>query len=264
MHALRGINLAIHARPVCRFQRTLGSGKTTLLNLIGGLDQPSAGQVYLFGHDLASCRTPSARACAMIGWALSSSRLLSSPPIPPSKTSSCRCVSPAWPDANAREQVMRCLTIVGLQKWASHRPFEMSGGQQQRLSIAAPWRITRRLSSPMSRRANWTARPDANPAALPAAGEKEGVTILMSSHDPTVTEFVSDVYELSDGQIVSDHLPGRRGAGRRAGRPQMVADSSFSAFFASSAVIPTCGPDRRRGCRRRVAALAAPARPAPA
>jgi len=208
VHALRGINLSISRGTFVAFKGRSGSGKTTLLNLIGGLDQPTNGHIYLFGNDLN--RLSDAERTRLrrdrLGFVFQSFALI------PTYSAYENVELPlriAGMGARQRhERVLRCLTIVGLHKWASHRPFEMSGGQQQRLSIA------RALAH----------RPDIIIADEPTGEldsetgrnilllfqrlvQKEGVTVVMSSHDPTVNEYVSDVYELSDGQIVN-HLHG--------------------------------------------------------
>ena len=204
VHALRGIDLVIVPGQFVVFKGRSGSGKTTLLNLIGGLDQPSSGHVFLFGHDLSrlsdSQRTKLRR--DRLGFVFQSFALI--PTYSAFENVELPLRIAGMKSRERRERALRCLTTVGLQKWASHRPFEMSGGQQQRLSIA------RALAH----------RPDIIIADEPTGEldsetgrnilllfqrlvKHEGVTILMSSHDPTVTEFVSDVYELSDGQIVN-------------------------------------------------------------
>jgi ABC-type lipoprotein export system ATPase subunit len=208
VHALRGIELTIHPGQFVAFKGRSGSGKTTLLNLIGGLDQPSKGRVLLFGHDLSKLsdaeRTRLRR--DRLGFVFQSFALI--PTYSAYENVELPLRIAGMGGKQRRERVMRCLTIVGLAKWASHRPFEMSGGQQQRLSIARSLAHHPDIIIADEPTGELDSETGRNILLLfQRLVQKEGVTILMSSHDPTVTEFVSDVYELSDGQIVN-HLPG--------------------------------------------------------
>jgi ABC-type lipoprotein export system ATPase subunit len=208
VHALRGINLTILPGQFVAFKGRSGSGKTTLLNLIGGLDQPSAGKVYLLGHDLDKMsdaeRTRLRR--DKLGFVFQSFALI--PTYSAFENVELPLRIAGVGARERREQTMRSLTIVGLQKWASHRPFEMSGGQQQRLSIARALAHHPQVmiaDEPTGELDSETGRHIL--LLFQRLVQKEGVTILMSSHDPTVNEFASDVYELGDGQILR-HLHG--------------------------------------------------------
>jgi putative ABC transport system ATP-binding protein len=206
VHALRGINLDILPGQFVAFRGRSGSGKTTLLNQIGGLDQPTAGQVLLFGQDITKLteaqRTRLRR--DKLGFIFQSFALI------PTYSAYENVELPlriAGLGARARhDQALRCLQIVGLQRWASHRPFEMSGGQQQRLSIARALSHHPQILIADEPTGELDSETGRNILMLfQRLVEHEDVTILMSSHDPTVSQFASDVYELSDGQIV-DHV----------------------------------------------------------
>ena len=208
VHALRGIDLTINTGQFVAFKGRSGSGKTTLLNLIGGLDQPSAGNIYLFGNDLS--RLSDAERTRLrrdrIGFVFQSFALIPTYSAFENVELPLRIAGMSARQRN--ERVMRCLTIVGLHKWASHRPFEMSGGQQQRLSVARALAHHPEIIIADEPTGELDSETGRNILLLfQRLVQKEGVTILMSSHDPTVNEFVSDVYELSDGQIVN-HLHG--------------------------------------------------------
>jgi len=204
VYALRGIDLTIRPGQFVAFKGRSGSGKTTLLNMIGGLDQPTEGEVYLFGQNIN--RLSEAERTRLrrdrLGFVFQSFALI------PTYSAFENIELPLRiAGVGARERrtrVMRCLTIVGLQRWANHRPFEMSGGQQQRLSIARALAHHPDLiiaDEPIGELDSETGR---NILLLfQRLVQHEGITVLLSSHDPTVNEFASDVYELSDGQIVN-------------------------------------------------------------
>ncbi len=74
VHALRGVDLVIRRGQFAAFKGRSGSGKTTLLNLIGGLDTPTSGKVYLFGHEIGGLSESERTKLRREGWALCSSR----------------------------------------------------------------------------------------------------------------------------------------------------------------------------------------------
>ena len=208
VHALRGVNLTIAPRQFVALKGRSGSGKTTLLNLLGGLDQPSGGQVFLFGHDLG--RLSDAERTQLrrdhIGFVFQSFALI--PTYSAFENVELPLRIAGMSARQRRARAMRCLTLVGLQRWAHHRPFEMSGGQHQRLAIARALAHHPQLilaDEPTGELDSETGRHIL--LLFQRLVEHEGVTIVMCSHDPTITQFASDIYELSDGQIV-EHAKG--------------------------------------------------------
>jgi ABC-type lipoprotein export system ATPase subunit len=102
-----------------------------------------------------------------------------------------------------REQALRCLDLVGLAKWAQHRPYEMSGGQQQRVGIARALANTPQLilaDEPTGELDSTTAREIL--ALFRRIVEEERITLVMATHDALVDEYVDEVLQLKDGQIV--------------------------------------------------------------
>jgi ABC-type lipoprotein export system ATPase subunit len=103
-----------------------------------------------------------------------------------------------------RERAMAALELVGLERWAKHRPQELSGGQQQRVSIARA--IVNRpglilADEPTGELDSTTGRSIMD--LFRSIAHDEGITILMTSHDPTVQEYVDYTYRMADGQIIN-------------------------------------------------------------
>jgi ABC-type lipoprotein export system ATPase subunit len=204
VHALRGIDLVVPRRCFALFRGRSGSGKTTLLNLIGSLDTPTAGRVSLFGQDI---NLLSADECAQIrqlyiGFVFQAFSLIPTLSAQENVEMTLRIlqVSPA----ERRRRAAYCLSLVGLGRWADHRPFEMSGGQQQRLSIAralahGPAMLI--ADEPTSDLDSETGRQILQLFAQLV--EEEGITVLMASHDPASDDFATEVYELQDGSIAN-------------------------------------------------------------
>lgn len=204
IHALAGVDLTIKRGQFAVFKGRSGSGKTTLLNLIGGLDQPTAGQVLLFNQDLQALsdleRTRLRR--RQIGFVFQSFALM--PAFSALENVELLLRAGHMSRRERRERARYCLELVGLRRWAAHRAFELSGGQQQRLSLARA--LARRpeiiiADEPTSDLDSETGRDILQLFQRLVA--EEGLTLLIASHDPTVDEFASAVYELNDGLIVN-------------------------------------------------------------
>jgi len=208
VQAVRDISLQIPKGVLAGLRGRSGSGKTTLLNMIGGLDKPSSGEVRLFGErvsDMSNDELVDLRRLR-IGFVFQSFAIM---PAFSALENVELMLRIAGIHTDRRKHAMRALEIVGLGPWANHRPWELSGGQQQRVAIA------RALST----------RPDLILADEPtgeldsATGrqimalfryivQKEGVTILMATHDPMIEEYAHIVFELADGQVKDVRRPG--------------------------------------------------------
>jgi len=205
--ALRGINLTIPEGAFAALMGRSGSGKTTLLNMIGGLDQPTEGDVALYGKPLSRLSQEQLTLLRreQIGFIFQSFALLP--------------ILSAWENVelplriagvrSGRERRARAeaaLALVGLEKWATHRPSEMSGGQQQRVAIARALVSRPRLllaDEPTGELDSSTGR--ATITLLREIVRTEGVTLVMVSHDRTVHEFADIIHQIRDGEIVSSN-----------------------------------------------------------
>ena len=102
-------------------------------------------------------------------------------------------------------RVGECLELVGLTRWAKHRPQEMSGGQQQRVAIARalvnrPGLVL--ADEPTGELDSTTGRSIIE--VFQTVSKEEGVTVVVSSHDPTVQEYADYTYEMADGRITNE------------------------------------------------------------
>jgi ABC-type lipoprotein export system ATPase subunit len=204
--ALRGITLEIPRGTFVGLMGRSGSGKTTLLNMIGGLDQPTTGEIWLYGQPLSSMNQERLTLIRRknIGFIFQSFALLP--------------ILSAWENVELplrisgvrsgrerRERAEAALALVGLERWATHRPAEMSGGRQQRVAIARALvsRPTLLLADePTGELDSTTGRTILQ--LLREIVRTEGLTLVMVSHDPTVREFADTIYELRDGQVISN------------------------------------------------------------
>jgi putative ABC transport system ATP-binding protein len=201
--ALRGVDLIVPQGAFIALMGRSGSGKTTLLNLIGGLDQPTTGEVALYGQQLNSLSQERLTLLrrAQIGFIFQSFALLP--------------MLSAWENVEMplriagvrarrerRARAEAALALVGLERWASHRPAEMSGGQQQRVAIARALVARPRLllaDEPTGELDSSTGR--AVLQLLRGIVQTEGLTLIIATHDQTVREFADVIYHVVDGQI---------------------------------------------------------------
>ncbi|MCB8946759.1 MAG: ATP-binding cassette domain-containing protein [Ardenticatenaceae bacterium] len=200
--ALAEIDLQI---PVGRFvalKGRSGSGKTTLLNCIGGLDQPTSGDIYVYDHAVHQLDDEAATAWRQkeVGFVFQSFGLL--PTLSAYENVDLMLRIAGFPRRERQQRVMECLQLVGLETWMHHRPYELSGGQQQRIAIARA--IANKPKVILADEA--TGELDSETAReilslLKNIAHQERVTILLASHDSLVDEYVDEVVHLVDGRI---------------------------------------------------------------
>lgn len=203
LHVLKGINMELREKQLVMLRGRSGSGKTTLLNLIGGLDIPSKGEIYFRGqpfHQWNDDRRTKARR-KDIGFIFQAYALI--PLLSAYENVELALRMAGTPRSEWKERVTHCLDLVGLSKRMSHRPYEMSGGEQQRVAIAKA--IAHRPALLLADEP--TAELDSQMGAQVMAVfqdiiEAENVTICMTTHDPTILEVADHVYEMVDGQFI--------------------------------------------------------------
>ena len=157
VRALDGVDLEIDAGELVALEGPSGSGKTTLLQILGALDRPSAGTVTFDGRDLAAL--PDAELAELrlrsFGFVFQQFNLI------PTLTAVENVEAKLVPAGGTRERALELLAEVGLSHRADHLPAHMSGGEQQRVAIAARSRSSRASCWPTSRRGISTPRPAA-------------------------------------------------------------------------------------------------------
>jgi ABC-type lipoprotein export system ATPase subunit len=205
--ALRGVDMRIARGALVVLMGPSGSGKTTLLNIVGGLDQPTAGAVTVDGRRLDEMSGAALTAMRRrIGFIFQSFALIPTASAYENVELGLR-LSGDVPRKEWDTRIRRCLGAVGLTAWIDHRPYELSGGQQQRVAIARALANRPRIilaDEPTGDLDSKTGRQILT--LLRALADHEGVTLLMATHDPAAAEFATDLYQLRDGQIVEREL----------------------------------------------------------
>ncbi|MEJ2208832.1 MAG: ABC transporter ATP-binding protein, partial [Anaerolineae bacterium] len=179
-----------------------GSGKTTFLHLVAGLDEPTAGQVRIGARSLAAM-SPQERTDLLqeqVGYVFQTFGLLPFLSVEENVQVPLRLLYTSRPERRALVQEM--LDMVGLGDRAGHRTYELSGGEQQRVAIARA--LVKRPTLILADEP--TGQLDSVTGASIIALLKEivtrqGVTVVIASHDPNVHEAADQVFELKDGQL---------------------------------------------------------------
>ncbi|TVQ01827.1 MAG: ABC transporter ATP-binding protein [Balneolaceae bacterium] len=204
--ALRGIDILINRGVFASIMGASGSGKSTLMNILGCLDQPTAGTFKLDGEDvstfsknkLANVRNRT------IGFVFQSFHLL------PRTTALENVELPllysddnlSWKEIHRR--AMNALEIVGLADRAKHNPNELSGGQQQRVAIARALVTEPKMLLADEPTGNLDSRTSLEIIDIFQTLNKEGLTILMVTHEHDIARFSERIITLRDGLIISD------------------------------------------------------------
>lgn len=201
----RGVFIALVGRS--------GSGKTTLLNLLAGLDQPTSGQVFIEGNDLAKFgeREMVNLRRHRIGFVFQSFGLLPLLSAYENVELPLRIAG-----VGARERARRSeevLDIVGLRRRAKHRPYELSGGEQQRIAIARA--VSMRPSVILADEP--TGELDSTNAfaifsLFHRMVREEGLSIVATTHDQTLLDMADEVHRLHDGLISTTLLAASKDA----------------------------------------------------
>lgn len=204
LRVLKGINLTLEPNQLIMLKGRSGSGKTTLMNLMGGLDRPTEGEIFFQGkpfHQWNDDKRTEVRR-KDIGFIFQAYALM--PLLSAYENVELSLRMAKKPRSEWKSRVTACLELVGLAKRMHHRPFEMSGGEQQRVAIAKA--IAHRPSLLLADEP--TAELDSQMAAQVMAVfreivRSENVTICMTTHDTTIMEVADHVYEMVDGVFVA-------------------------------------------------------------
>lgn len=204
VNVLKGVNLSISAGRLVAFKGRSGSGKTTLINLLSALDRPSEGQVMFEGVDLTAISNKERDEVRRkrMGLVFQSFALI--PLMSAYENIEFVLRVAGIPARERKEAALLALEQVGLTSRMHHRPFELSGGEQQRTAIARAIAHKPRLLLADEPTAELDSRTGLQiMKVFRQLVESTGMTIVMTTHDPAIMEIVDYVYELEDGHIVN-------------------------------------------------------------
>ncbi len=205
IEVLHGINIDIPKGDFVALMGPSGSGKTTLLNLIGGLDNPSSGEVSVAGQridQMSSGQLANWRA-SHVGFVFQFYNLL--PVLSALKNVELPLLLTSLSAAQRKRNAEIALELVGLKDRARHKPKELSGGQEQRVAIARAIVSDPTLlvcDEPTGDLDRKTA--DEILGLLQQLNREHHKTIIMVTHDPKAAEFANRIVHLDKGTLVND------------------------------------------------------------
>ncbi|GAA3594616.1 ABC transporter ATP-binding protein [Kineosporia mesophila] len=182
-----------------------GSGKTTLLNMVGGLDRPDAGTVLVDGADVTALDEAGRSRLRRdkVSYVFQTFGLV--PVLSAAENVGIPLRMRHTPREEREKRVARLLDLVGLAGHARQRPDELSGGQQQRVAIARALASSPRLLVADEPTGQLDAETGLSVMALlRGVVESEGVTALVSTHDPVMMRLADRIVRISDGRVTHD------------------------------------------------------------
>lgn len=202
--ALKSVSLTIEAGDFAAIMGPSGCGKSTLLNILGCLDRPTSGAVAIDGMEVAAMSK--AELAVMrnrkIGFIFQNFHLLYQ------ASALTNVMLPFlysnFPKRQRKDRAMDLLRSVGLEGRAFHKPFELSGGQQQRVAIARALVNHPKLILADEPTGNLDSRSGLEIMALLERLNREGMTILMVTHDPQLGAHAARIIHLKDGKLVKE------------------------------------------------------------
>ena len=205
VHALTDVNLEIEAGDFAVLAGPSGSGKTTLLNMVGALDKPSSGKVWLDGCEITSLsrRGQSRLRRDQIGFVFQFYNLI--PVLTAYENAEFVLLLQGVSHEERRRKAMALLKKVGLEGLEKRKPHELSGGQQQRVAIARALASNPAVILADEPSANLdSATEEGLLDLMESLNQEMGTTFLFSSHDPDVIKRAKRLIKLHDGKVVSD------------------------------------------------------------
>ena len=202
VHALRGIDLEIKAGEYVSIMGPSGSGKSTLFNMIGGLDKPTEGKVYIEEVDVAQLDAYELAwlRCRKIGYIFQTFNII------PVMTALENVMLPmtfaGLTTDEARDKGAGLLDLVGLGDRLNHKPFELSGGQQQRVAVARALANDPTLilaDEPTGNLDLTTGREIID--LLKKMNLSRGVTVISNTHDHKMVSVSDRIMRIQDGQV---------------------------------------------------------------
>jgi putative ABC transport system ATP-binding protein len=200
--ALRGVDLEIARGEFVALVGPSGSGKSTVLNLIGGLDRPTKGEIWIDGKELSASdeKTLTRHRRRHVGFVFQSFNLL--PRLTAEENVALPLMFGGTPEKERRARARELLEQVGLAERLTHRPTQLSGGEQQRVAIARALVGQPALLLADEPTGNLdTATGVEIMHLLRTLNQEYGLTLLVVTHDLEVAAFADRVVKLRDGQV---------------------------------------------------------------
>jgi len=202
IEALRGVSLQVAAGEFVALVGPSGSGKSTFLNLVGGLDRPTGGELWVDGVELSASKEKALteHRRRRVGFVFQGFNLL--PRLTALENVAVPLIFSGVPEGERRGRARELLLQVGLGQRLDHRPTQLSGGEQQRVAIARALVGRPAIILADEPTGNVDSVTGAEiMALLQRLNREQGVTLLLVTHDAEAAAFAGRVVQLRDGRI---------------------------------------------------------------
>ena len=225
VQALRGLSVKIEQSEMVSIVGPSGSGKTTLLNILGGLTRATAGQSWVGGYELTNASDAQLGYIRqkVVGHIFQTLNLI--PTLTAYENVELPMLAIKTPVDERKKQVTELLTTVGLEMRMQHKPDELSGGEKQRVAIAAALAN----DPPILICDEPTGDLDTDTGAkivefLHRVNKEMGKTVIVVTHDPAIARQTDRIYRIMDGKIISVQKPSDSEEVTAAAKVQMYKD----------------------------------------
>ena len=204
VHALRGVSLSIARGEFVAIVGASGSGKSTLLHLLGAVDAPDAGRVIFEGRDISRLSDAEATRLRLLRVGLVFQRFYLMPTLSALENVMLPMAEAGRPTVARRARAAELLDYVGLADRASHRPSQLSGGEQQRVAVARALANEPALLLADEPTGELDAATGAALIALLQRLNADGLTCVLVTHDSALAQAAPRVVTMRDGQVLED------------------------------------------------------------
>ena len=216
---LKGVSLTVNRGELVVLMGASGSGKSTLMNILGCLDLPDEGDYWLDGEQISRMTTDQ---CAMvrnrkIGFVFQSFNLLPRTSALDNVAMPLTYTAGHLSEREARRRAAQMLARVGLESRLDHEPSQLSGGQQQRVAIARALVNQPPVLFADEPTGNLDSKTSEEVLGMfQELNQKDGITIIMVTHDPHVADYAQRAIHIHDGLIVDPASVARQAFSREA------------------------------------------------
>jgi putative ABC transport system ATP-binding protein len=206
VHALRGLNLKVHRGEFVAIQGPSGSGKSTAMNMVGCLDVPTAGAIYLDGKNISELTESSLAQIRgqKIGFIFQKFNLINT--LTALENVMLPMIFQGYPEEERKKKTYELLKLVDLHERTDHKPNELSGGQQQRVAIARALAVDPEVILADEPTGNLDSKTGGTVMSfLQQLNKEKGKTIILVTHDDRLAHYAQRIEFLKDGEIVRTH-----------------------------------------------------------
>ncbi len=206
IHALRGLDLKVKKGEFLTILGPSGSGKSTIMNMIGVLDRPTQGNIFLHGHNInrfGESKLAQLRG-KKIGFIFQKFNLINT--LTAKENIILPLIFQGVGEEERNKRAEELLELTGLEKRQDHKPGELSGGQQQRVAIARALAVNPEIILADEPTGNLDSTTGTIVMDFLEKLHGEGRTIILVTHDSRLTEYADRVVLLKDGQIVDEKI----------------------------------------------------------